>query len=74
MAAVSGFMNDLYIDVLDGMDTEWYVMFADEQTSTANWKDTSVTRTNQEVLWTNYDPTELSSDTPAPTAAQATLD
>ena len=74
MAAVSGFMNDLYIDVLDGMDTEWYVMFADEQTSTANRKDTSVTRTNQEVLWTNYDPAEFSSDTPAPTAAQSTLD
>jgi DNA adenine methylase len=69
MVAISGYDNEYYHDWF----SDWMCVADKERTSTmnSNGQDSSNTRTNTEVLWTNYDPETVGPETP--TSAQATL-
>jgi DNA adenine methylase len=75
VVAISGFTNDLYVKKISTFDDDWSVSFADKKTTTTNVDGSVSSKEKQEVLWTNYDPSELcDTDAPTPTASQATLD
>jgi DNA adenine methylase len=72
--AISSYATDLYEGIL--ADAGWFVSTGTERTSTANQPGAvSNTRTNQEVLWTSYDPDSNNAySVPAPSTPQSTLD